>query len=530
MMRRFFRNERGYALALTLIMLPAFMGLALLIIDVGRGNNAHSDHAAAADALALAGARELDGGVDAIVRAKAAMEEITNSVSFLGIVGDDVHIDLAYSADTGGDFRVEFLTAIPVSDDDPLDPNTFIAPENHDTGGANARYVYVYSESRPLHSFFVRALVSFVPWLANEEKDVPVGASAVATYRTAACDVTPLFICNPFEKEPEGADLQSAFARGDLHARLIKLHPPGNSTAKPGNFGFLQVRGANDDSSASANTIRNVFAGGHNPSCYDNSTVTTKPGAAVSISQGLNVRFDIYDGPFNSRKDEFRSAANVRKGYFGNSDCNTSLTSDPAFLPFKAFPDNSIMAPPGQGVPGAAIGSGDWPIAEYWEKNHAQATPLTTERPELTREEREEMSSFKNVMHSDGKVLPSRYDVYRYEIEQDMIADRSVPVGANGRRESGFPQCSNPDPADLPTDPLDDPRVMFAAIVDCLAHGGNGVTQFPVNSFASIFMVNPMQKQGTGDGTIDVEIIDITGNGGNGTLDAFVRDEAVLVR
>ncbi|MCL7464648.1 pilus assembly protein TadG-related protein [Phaeovulum sp. NW3] len=520
---RFFRNESGYALALTLIMLPAFMGLALLIIDLGRGNNAHSDHAAAADALALAGARELDGGVDAIVRAKAAMEEITNSVSFLGIVGDDVHIDLAYSAETGGDFRVEFLTAIPVSDDLPLDPNTFIAPENHDTGGANARYVYVYSESRPLHSFFVRAMTNFIPWLENEDPDVRVGASAVATYRTAACDVTPLFICNPFEKEPEGSDLQSAFARGDLHARLIKLHPPGNSTAKPGNFGFLQVRGANDDSNASANTIRDVFAGGHNPTCYDNSIVTTKPGAAVSISQGLNVRFDIYDGPFNSRKAEFPSAANVRKGYFGNSDCNTSLTSDPAFLAVKAFPDNSIMAAPNQGVPGASIGSGAWDVENYWEKNHASPP-----RPALTSEEREEMSTFTNLRDASGKVVPSRYDVYRYEIEQNLIADKSVAVG--GRTESGFPQCSNPDPVDLPTDPLDDPRVMFAAIVDCLAHGGNGVTDFPVNSFASIFMVNPMQQQGTGDGTIDVEIIDITGNGGNGTLDAFVRDEAVLVR
>lgn len=99
---RFFRNEGGYALALTLIMLPAFMGLALLIIDVGRGNNAHSDQAAAVDALALAGARELDGGVDAIMRAKAAMEKVSNSVSFLAMAGDDVHIDLAYSAGTGG--------------------------------------------------------------------------------------------------------------------------------------------------------------------------------------------------------------------------------------------------------------------------------------------------------------------------------------------------------------------------------------------------------------------------------------------
>jgi hypothetical protein len=32
------------------------------------------------------------------------------------------------------------------------------------------------------------------------------------------------------------------------------------------------------------------------------------------------------------------------------------------------------------------------------------------------------------------------------------------------------------------------------------------------------------------DATIDVEIIDITGFGGTGTLDDFIRAEAVLVR
>jgi hypothetical protein len=39
-----------------------------------------------------------------------------------------------------------------------------------------------------------------------------------------------------------------------------------------------------------------------------------------------------------------------------------------------------------------------------------------------------------------------------------------------------------------------------------------------------------MKKVGSDDSTIDVEIIDITGFGGNGTLDLFVRDEAILVR
>jgi hypothetical protein len=78
-----------------------------------------------------------------------------------------------------------------------------------------------------------------------------------------------------------------------------------------------------------------------------------------------------------------------------------------------------------------------------------------------------------------------------------------------------------------------DRRVIFAAIIDCLAQDAAGRSVLDVNSFASIFLVNPMQQGGASVddvGVIDVEIVDITGFGGGGTLDTFVRNEAVLVR
>lgn len=80
-MKRFVRSEDGFVYVMVLLFLPVLLGVALLVIDIGRGNNAHSDLYAAADAVALAGARELDGGDDAIDRAKAAMAEISNTVS-----------------------------------------------------------------------------------------------------------------------------------------------------------------------------------------------------------------------------------------------------------------------------------------------------------------------------------------------------------------------------------------------------------------------------------------------------------------
>ena len=72
----------------------------------------------------------------------------------------------------------------------------------------------------------------------------------------------------------------------------------------------------------------------------------------------------------------------------------------------------------------------------------------------------------------------------------------------------------------------------MAAIIDCGTVGdGGGVNEYPVKAFASIFLTRPMESPAPGvDSTIDVEIIDITGFGGNGTLETFIRAEAILVR
>src|SRR5210317_1336438 len=113
-MKRAIRDEKGYAVVLTLLFMPVFIGISLMVIDLGRGNNAHSDLQAAADALALAGAVELDGNAGAIENAKDAMLELTNSVSFLGL--DDISIDLVYADEDANEFNVIFLKDIPEYD------------------------------------------------------------------------------------------------------------------------------------------------------------------------------------------------------------------------------------------------------------------------------------------------------------------------------------------------------------------------------------------------------------------------------
>ncbi|NEY91260.1 pilus assembly protein TadG-related protein [Tabrizicola oligotrophica] len=503
----FVKSERGYALTLGLVMLPAFILMTVLLVDLGRGNNAHADLQAAADAMALAGARELDGGVDAIDRATAAMGNVSNSVSFLGQSVEGARITLAFGGD-GGDYAVTFLDGIPASDDTAIDADYLSGHAT--TDGALAYYVHVVAQSEDLST------------LGGILGDVPVGAVAVATSATAACDVTPLFICNPFESEE--IDLQQAFADGDLYSRLIRLHPKGSDTASPGNFGFLQVTGHNDNTTASANAIRDIFAGEYNPTCYSQRMVTTKPGAATGIAQGLNVRMDIYEGNMGNAADDYPPDINVRKGFVRratgpNNACNKGPATDPTWA--QAFPDDNTMSPPGDGAAGAFVGSGIWNIDTYWQVNF-QTTP-----PEAVFD----AANYPGGALPDG-LVPSRYDVYSYEIANNLVDTLSQGNSAapeNGDfKERGTPICSasktNPAPPEAGR------RVIFAAIIDCGAEADNGADDMRVNSYASLFLTRPMLPNSSGDGTIDVEIIDITGWGGNGSLDEFVRDEAILVR
>ncbi|MFU8835613.1 pilus assembly protein TadG-related protein [Roseovarius autotrophicus] len=528
-MRVFRKDESGYILVLGLLVMPVFIGFGLLIIDVGRGNNAHADLSAAADAVALAGARELDGGTDAIDRARVAMAQITNSVAMLSRTEPGQMETLVYADAAGNEFEVVFLTTIPDNDTDPIDFSFATAD------GTQAEYVYVRAQSIDLESNFTRLFSQIL----NQET-VPVAAVAVATaLPEVICDVPPLYICNPFEFDGAGNyvgdEIQNRFAAGDFHARMIKLHPKGSDTPSPGNFGFLSVNG-----SSSADAIRDIFAGARNPTCYPAGTVRTSPGAANSISQGVNTRFDIYTGSFSNYNPNSPNAfpigpaENVRKGIrpdvlpngtvnhcFGPSSgtlgddhimgsnglFNANGVDDEVF----GFPDNLVMTPPNQGVQGAFAGVGEWDAQNYLDQNYGAGVVDANLIPR----------SFA------GTSEPSRYDVYRYELANDLHLLTS-PGGESGEALCG-PNKNQPINPITATDR----RVMVAAIIDCgqVSGAGGGVTDFPVNSFASIFLTRPMISPTPGqDATIDIEIIDITGFGGNGTLDDFVRAEAVLVR
>ena len=133
LLSRFRRDRRGYAVALTLIALPLIVGVAAWVIDASRITNLHTDLQNATDAMALAGARELDGRNDAITRAKAAIEELNKNEAWFGGSGSGLgaKIDVVYddSDASASNVHVLFLKGIPASDSTPIDYGTYKAAE-----------------------------------------------------------------------------------------------------------------------------------------------------------------------------------------------------------------------------------------------------------------------------------------------------------------------------------------------------------------------------------------------------------------
>ena len=66
-------------------------------------------------------------------------------------------------------------------------------------------------------------------------------------------------------------------------------------------------------------------------------------------------------------------------------------------------------------------------------------------------------------------------------------------------------------------------------MVNCTAaqmQGRTDVAAGDIEGFTSMFVTKPVDS----GSKISLEIIDITGNKGRGTLDTFIREEAYLVR
>jgi hypothetical protein len=440
------------------LMLVVIVGVAVLALDGARYMSLQTQLQSGADALALAGAAELDRLPDSEMRAIRAINSLLANRT---LFGSRANVEVS---------RVTFFTQLPASDARPM------AEAIAATSPTNARFVSV--TVRP-----VRLQTILPASLFGGANAVSAGASAVAGFDQVVCQVPPIYVCNPYEREGMDYDsatqsLRDALASPAVRRRLIQLRQRGNSNEPylPADFGFLDA----PTLPAGADALVDALGHARPAACFLQNGVTFRPTEKIEIADGIDVRFDIYEGKMTAQKNnpDYRPSVNVRKGFIGGSG-DVELQGEGGSCsgrPVQDWPVGSGRAratalPIDREWPylDGRMGSGRWDFSTYWQVNHSGAG---------------RNPPFANGAPASNSNLPSRYEIYRYEIDQDYVADRS-PGG-----ENGVPACygggSLSDARDR--------RVIETAIINCQSLGLKGAAQsdIPVAAFGKFFLTLPL--------------------------------------
>lgn len=499
--KAFWRDERGIALILVSIMLPAIIGFALLAIDMSRANNLHNDLQKAADAFALAAAAELDGGVDAWTRADRALANLVDNTYRFSTANVQTVL-------TSAGITRRFLKSIPDDDADPIVAGN-LANADPAIGPVETEFVEVSVNPTGFAAIFP---ASFLP--GGGSNSFNIGATAVAGFGSGVCDFTPVFICNPYENPVEAGNvtLQEAIATRENRRRVIELRAvAGGAAYFPGNFGFLDSPAANG-----AKALAEMIACSKPPNCYSSRGVSTKTGQNSGPVKGaFNSRFGIQEPGANFSGPLCGPAENVRKGakqQGGGCPGSNKLTYG---VPNRGLAPDSCFV---NGTPcpymGGRMGAGDWDFQGYWDNVHP-GEPL------------------KAGWSYSGADKPTRYEVYQYETTFD--GGRLIDHVATGGEENGNPPSACGASVPITTE---DRRLIFGAVLNCReleAAGydlGGHEENLPVEAFASFFLTEPVRKEPHSeyDASVFVELVDVTGHAGAGTLKNFQRDEVQLYR
>ena len=476
-------DTSGIILPYVTLLLVAIVGMAVLALDGARYMSLQTQLQNGADALALAGAAELDRLPDSETRAVNAVNNLlANRPLFGARAGANVRVS-----------RIELYSQLPASDTSPMSAGVAAIDP------MNARFISVAVEPVTLTTVLPAALFGGANRLTT-------GASAVAGFDQVVCEVAPLFVCNPFETDgmtydQASASLQRAVVDPAARRRMIQLRQNGGAVRPyaPGDYGFLDAPTLPGSSDSVVDAVAQVRPA----ACFRRSAVNIRPGAIGAVRDAFNVRFDLYAGAMleNRSNANYAPAENVRKGYVGGGSGPNACGARPATnWPIGSPPAQATGLPLDRTWPlmGGRMGDGDWDFETYWQVNHGGAgreVPVLAEGP------------------AGNSNRPSRYTVYRYEIERGYVGDRSFGG------ETGTPACYAG--AEAPAAP--DRRIIHAAVLNCLSLGVGEAAQtnIPVAAFTKFFMTLPMAPSQTdlyvetigfvtpGDGTRDFEMVQL---------------------
>jgi hypothetical protein len=448
-----------------------------------------------ADALALAGAAELDQKSDSITRSTNAINNlVTNSSLYHG----NVQVS-----------GTRFLRSLPASDHTP------ISGANVTTDPTLAKFVEVTLTPVTLPTILPASFF-------GGTNSVTAGAQAVAGFpNTVACNFPPIFICNPYETAGMSDDAASAAFRTAMNdpATLRKQFRMDSSKTGPGQFGFLIP----PDGCTGASCLTDWIARTTPQACYSKGGVDLNTGMKSSVSAGFNVRFDIKTGSLTPSAS-YAPAVNVRKGYVQKKNdsnwCDAMPALNGTWTPTSwTYTNNadancrannaSAPAPkapiplPNDTFSGTNIqGDGNWNCDAYWKNSHTSAPPAgcTASNPTI-----------------------SRHDVYQYEIDNGQVGQSSqykCTAGATGcagtctSPETGNPVCAGT--ANGVATP--DRRNIVVAVINCLAQtaagkmgGGSTANNVPAAAFAKFFITRPVGNGSDGTNSQTIVYGEFTG-------------------
>lgn len=294
-------DDRGAVLILVSLMLPVLVGLAILVVDAGRLYNMETSLQNNVDAVALAGAAELDRRPDAHIRACLAMSTLVSNKTLFS--NGDALLEAKCAANgepaTDSDVEWKWLRTIPADYCSLTAPGTGDCYFEFSSDPATTFYIAVKSR-RTADDF----TMLFPATLISSSNPPAINRTAVAGLSIVACKPTPLMLCNPWESSglrtiPALRDPVNG-AIGSL--TTLREYGGGGADIGPGEFGLVNPGNTYhscDGSTLSASVVQTLtlqIAGAELPNCNVRNGVCPKTGVVAKLDDALNTRFDMYEG------------------------------------------------------------------------------------------------------------------------------------------------------------------------------------------------------------------------------------------
>jgi len=470
---------------------PVLVGGAALSVDASRLYNMDNELQSASDALARAGAAELDQRSDSLERSKRAIQNLVSN-------------DQKFSKDGKGKVEIDtirFLKSLPNNDYDKVQSSDVTHSPSE------AKYVEIKVKSESVATLFPTSLI-------KKMTDTSMDAKSIAGFDQGINGVPPVFICNP--QENETISIYEAMEDPAFRRRLLKLKGRGGYQTQlgAGHYGWIDLF----DGKGGASALKEAIAIDI-PETYVSKTagVYLRSGNIASMNHAVNTRFDIYEGSFKNKKNDprYAPAENVTKGYTAEANVCLQSSVDLGIVEVNALADLSLGVDIGLDpllgldvnsntkvafplprdncmYDGTCdrIGDGDWDFVTYMKVNHNFMKRITIE--DVTYRIDYINDSF------TPSAPPSRYDMYRWEIDNNSVPGPQTYGGDSVTHEEGLAQCHS----DGHSTTVEDRRVIGVAVLNCdkITETIETTTQtktghsgpYPVETFIKVFLTEPM--------------------------------------